>query len=198
MQDVKDLFFNPISPGRRQDLIRCLLAEYEHMKRWLVLAEQYQYGTNNNRWLTLAEGATALLQEATFREQPIAWRVLIGTYSLNLLVNLRLLFALSPLQFSEMESVSQIIAKRVAHMVEDLDSYKNDRLVGGLFKSQTLWMAKAVLSTRDCWGGGMPPTESSGMIDGWRFKTWTDAMVEWARPHPGDQHQTLGNRVPEN
>ncbi|QYT03441.1 hypothetical protein H0G86_010399 [Trichoderma simmonsii] len=146
--DVKDLIRMSVSAGRRQGLITRLLTERDHLQRWLALAEQYQCGIISGKLSTSADGASTLLLYSTVREQPVSWKVLIGTYIFVLLAQLRLLFSLSPSQFSELESTCQTVADTVLLMITDWDSYQNDRLVGGIFMSQALWMAKAILKTR--------------------------------------------------
>ncbi|KAL7782546.1 hypothetical protein V8C43DRAFT_295566, partial [Trichoderma afarasin] len=175
--DVKDLIRMSASTGRRQGLITRLLTERDHLQRWLALAEQYQCGIISGKLSTSADGASTLLLYSTVREQPVSWKVLIGTYIFVLLVQLRLLFSLSPSQFSELESTCQTVADTVILMITDWDSYQNDRLVGGIFMSQAMWMAKAILKTRDCWSDSARHTKITGMIDEWKFEAWVNAMV---------------------
>lgn len=175
--DVKDLIRTSASADRRQELIIKLLTERDHLQRWLVLAEQYQSGIISGKSSTLATGASTLLLYSTVREQPVSWKVLIGTYIFVLLVQLRLLVSLSPSQFSQLESTCQEVADTIILMITDWDSYQNDRLVGGIFVSQAMWMAKAVLKTRDCWSDSAWSTKHTGMIDEWKFEAWVNAMV---------------------
>jgi hypothetical protein len=175
--DVKDLVRMSASADRRQNLITRLLTERDHLQRWLVLAEQYQCGIISGKTSTLADGASTLLLYSTVREQPISWKVLIGTYIFVLLVQLRLLFSLSPSQFPELEFTCQAVADMVILMITDWDSYQNDRLVGGIFVSQAMWMAKAILKTRDCWSDGAWHTKNTDMIDEWKFEAWVNAIV---------------------
>ncbi|KAL7919769.1 hypothetical protein ACQKWADRAFT_315378 [Trichoderma austrokoningii] len=62
-------------------------------------------------------------------------------------------------------------------MITDWDSYQNDRLVGGIFMSQAMWMAKAILKTRDCWSDRTWDAENTDMVDEWTFEAWVNAMV---------------------
>lgn len=96
-----------------------------------------------------------------------------GTLILCRLMKLRLLFALAPARFSAMEVESQDLASLVMNLDKQLSEQKEGRVMGGLFMSQTTWIARATLETCDMWKTAV---ESKGMIAKWKFEAWCNAM----------------------
>ena len=184
---VEDLVRSSLaSPPGRESLIRDLIHEQEHLKEWLVLAEIYQYGSARNLQRSLAHGAMALIRDYKSGrvppEQQVTWRVLQGTYLLCLLVKSRLLYALSPGAFPELEASCQQVAHEVRTLVANSVKSADERLTGGLFTSEIVWVADSVIETSDAWRPG--PAETSierargdnGMIERWKIDAWCKAM----------------------
>lgn len=96
-----------------------------------------------------------------------------GTLILCRLMKLRLLFALAPARFYAMEIESQNLASQIMKLDEQLSEQKEGRIMGGLFMSQTTWIARATIETRDIWKTAV---ESKGMIVKWKFEAWCYAM----------------------
>ena len=67
-------------------------------------------------------------------------------------------------------------------MTVSLDSPNNEKLVDALFMSEVVWMAKAVIETKDIWSEGLGDAylgecrEDRGMIEQWKFKAWCKAI----------------------
>lgn len=170
-----------------KDLINEMIKEQERLKEWLTLAEQHQYGTQDNRWQGLARGAAVLLQDyknkTSSTKQAIAWRMLYGTYILCFLVQTRILYALSPSRFPDLEVTCQTLACEVMPPPSVVSSRSEDRrLVGGLFMSEVVWMAKAVVDTKKTWSQDLedvcfePNRRNTRMIASWKFKAWCEAI----------------------
>jgi hypothetical protein len=169
----------------REELIARLVKEQERLQTWLAMAEQYWYGPDYGNWQGLAVGAVTLLRDykdkASAGEQ-MTWRILQGTYILCCLVKMRILYALSPSQFPELEATCQTLASEVMTATADTADYGNERLIGGLFTSEVVWMAKAVIETRESWSEGSGDTypvlnrKDTGMIEKWKFKAWCKAI----------------------
>ncbi|UKZ71439.1 uncharacterized protein TrAtP1_012394 [Trichoderma atroviride] len=96
-----------------------------------------------------------------------------GTLIICRLMKLRLLFALDPARFSAMEAESQNLASQVMYFDEQLGQEKEGRIMGGLFMSQTTWIARATIETYDVW---KTEVGSEGMIAKWKFEAWCCAM----------------------
>ncbi|KAK6446470.1 hypothetical protein FP744_10002720 [Trichoderma asperellum] len=96
-----------------------------------------------------------------------------GTLTLCRLMKLRLLFALAPARFSDMEIESQNLAIQVMDLDRKLSEQKEGRIMGALFMSQTTWIARATIETYDIWKTAV---ESTGMIEKWKFEAWCYAM----------------------
>ena len=184
---VEDLVRSPLaSPPGREGLIRDLIKEQEHLKEWLVLAEIYQYGSARNIPQGLADGATALLRGYKSGrvppEQQVTWRGLQGTWLLCLLVKSRLLYALSPGSFPELEANCQQLAREVQSSVADFVKSADERLTGGLFTSEIVWVADSVIETSEAWrpapvdASDERAREDNGMIERWKLDAWCTAM----------------------
>lgn len=175
---------SPTAPNTRLHLIHRIHKELEDLKEWLTLAEQYQYG--ESRWCDLAHGAADLLRNHknanASPEQYRAWRMIQGTYVQCCLVRTRLLYALSPLQSPDLEATSQTLAFEVLPAMTDSAGNEDDRLVGGLFMSEVVWIAKGIIHTKDIWSqesadARLEPNQiNMGMIASWKFKEWCKAM----------------------
>ncbi len=174
-----------VTPEAREDLITRLLKEKEHLESWLIMAGQYQYGPSYTGWRGLTHGIAALLQNSKIGkaspEPPITWRVLQGTYLLCCLSKMRMLSALSPSRFPELEPLCQALAREVMSGTEDSTNSEGERLIGGLFMSEVVWMARAVVETRESWSESLTDASEStqkdtGMIEKWKFEAWSRAI----------------------
>lgn len=96
-----------------------------------------------------------------------------GTLILCRLMKSRLLFALEPARFSALETESQNLAGQVMNLEKQLSEKKEGRLMGGLFMSQTAWIASATIKTHDIW---KTESENEGFIAEWKFEAWCRAM----------------------
>ncbi|KAL7923504.1 hypothetical protein ACQKWADRAFT_320131 [Trichoderma austrokoningii] len=96
-----------------------------------------------------------------------------GTLTICRLIMLRLLFALDPARFSALEDESQSLASQIMYFDKQLSEEKEGRIMGGLFMSQTTWIARATIETYDVW---KTEVESKGMIAKWKFEAWCCAM----------------------
>lgn len=113
-------------------------------------------------------------------EQRITWKVLQGTYLLCCLVKTRLLFAMAPSRFPELESICQSLAQEAMSVAAQSNRDEKNRLIGGLFMSEIGWVAKSVVETADIWMDSLPESNTdqrdNGMIEQWRFNEWCIAM----------------------
>jgi hypothetical protein len=96
-----------------------------------------------------------------------------GTLILCRLMKLRLLFALAPARFPNLEIESQRLASQVMNVEKSLNEQKEGRMMSGLFMSQTTWIAKATIETHEIWKTAV---ENKSIIDKWKFEAWCFAM----------------------
>ncbi len=105
-----------------------------------------------------------------------------GTLILCRLMKTRLLFSLAPAQFCAMEMESQKLARQVLDLERHLGEHQDDWILGGLFMSQTIWIARATMETHGIWMRGLARDEPQadaphgGMIAQWKFNAWCHAM----------------------
>lgn len=173
-KQVEDLVLHPseAQPGAREELMKLLLDEQDHLEEWLALAQEMcgLGGASSD----LETGFYECLRsyDAVGVGQPITWRVLQGTFVLCCLVKSRTLFALAPRRFRRMEERCQRLARGAMCVTV---GYGDERLVGGLFMSEIAWMARSVLDTGESWEGA-GGEEEDGVIERWRFEAWCRAM----------------------
>lgn len=194
-KEVEDLIVSPRgvdSPPAREDLIKRLLQDQANLRAWRVLAEQYEHRSSGAAARAqnppfAAAAAAALWRNDRFRkaspEHSITYRVLQGTYLLCSLIKTRLLYALAPSRFRELEAACQAIAREVMGMTTSgAAGFDGGNLLSGLFMSEVVWMAKAVMQTRLVWSEGLPGRgvepcrDDSGMIEKRRFEAWCTAI----------------------
>lgn len=187
-KEVQDLVLSckPATYGSRENLIRRMVKEQESLEDWLVLTGQHKSGTARHTAQELAEGAATLLQdhksENLGAEQSVIGRTLHGTYVLCCLIQMRLLYALSPSKFPELETACQTLARGVFPENVYPMYTEDERLMGGFFMSEVVWMAKAVMDTGEIWTQELEQitpeytTDGSGMIEAWKFRAWCKAV----------------------
>lgn len=99
-----------------------------------------------------------------------------GTYLSVLLLKSRLLVALSPSRFQHLETQAQALATQIVRLREGAHATSPQ---GGLFMTQTVWIAKATMGTAEAWGRAGPGERLDGegeMLERWRFEKWCKAL----------------------
>ncbi|KAK5994731.1 hypothetical protein PT974_03114 [Cladobotryum mycophilum] len=104
-----------------------------------------------------------------------------GTLVLCLLLKARLLFALAPNRFYALEMESQKLADQAITLGRLFRDSQYEKLMGGLFISQTMWIARATLETHDMWIRDYNHLQEvnireHGMIEKWKFHAWCRAI----------------------
>lgn len=108
------------------------------------------------------------------------WPVLRGTFMMCGMLKRRLLVSLVPSRFPHIEAEAQALAETTLERNSNPEARREDGLLGGLFLAQTVWVAKAVASTKNIWYGTtagastMVPNENvlGPMIEPWKFRIW--------------------------
>jgi hypothetical protein len=113
-------------------------------------------------------------------KNPMPWPVLRGTFMMCGMLKRRLLVSLVPSRFPHIEAEAQALANTTLERNSDPAARREDGILGGLFLAQTVWVAKAVISTKNIWYGTtadastlMPNEDAKGpMTEQWKFKIW--------------------------
>jgi hypothetical protein len=98
------------------------------------------------------------------------------------LVKARLLTALSPSRFHDLETVCQMFAHEVAKWKTNSNCCVNLGLLGGLFMWQTVSIARVNCETNAIWTEGWTTGAygrvkgSDSMIEKWKFGAWCKAF----------------------
>ncbi|UKZ61869.1 uncharacterized protein TrAtP1_003131 [Trichoderma atroviride] len=108
------------------------------------------------------------------------WPVLRGTFMMCGMLKRRLLVSLVPSRFPHVEAEAQALADTTLERSTNPVARREDGLLGGLFLAQTVWVAEAVISTKNIWYGTtadantlVPDKNAMGpMIEQWKFKIW--------------------------
>ncbi|UKZ91868.1 uncharacterized protein TrAFT101_006838 [Trichoderma asperellum] len=108
------------------------------------------------------------------------WPVLRGTFMMCGMLKRRLLVSLAPSRFPHVEAEAQALAETTLELNSNPATRKEDGLLGGLFLAQTVWVAKAVLTTKDIWNETVADAsrmtseenERGPIIEQWKFRIW--------------------------
>ena len=167
----------PVPQEVIEDLIERLLKDRAILQWWLLNAqtcsgeaESEQDDSNPIIPLPRAEGSDVDASHVT----QLALR---GTYTMCSLLKGRLLYALAPARFQELEMECQERARAIMDSKQDNPSMTGTtgtRLADNFFMSQSIWLAKGVLETRDSWSDC--DTSNNGTIDKWKFASWCKAI----------------------
>lgn len=88
--------------------------------------------------------------------------------------------SLVPSRFPHIEAESQALAEATLERSTNPVALREDGLLSGLFLAQTVWVAEAIISTKNIWYGTtadaktlVPDPNAMGpMIEQWKFKIW--------------------------
>lgn len=114
---------------------------------------------------------------------------LLGTYLSCVILLSRLLIALAPTGFYALELQCQEMAQKVVRMRDQLESSKQPILCG-FFITQTWWIARATIQTRDEWIT-CHDFVTGKTIDHRRFERWCHALGRKTAGRPSGQIDPL-------
>jgi hypothetical protein len=112
--------------------------------------------------------------------QQITQLALWGTYALCRMIKGRLLVALSPSRFHALESEIQLLAGRIIELSQVAITNESERVVDQMFLSQSIWIAKAIVETKDTWS--KRPEDGGAMIERWKFEAWCSVIGRTCYP----------------
>jgi hypothetical protein len=149
-----------------ENLIGRLFQHYTCILKW---HERWHEYTDPNECNT-----NSMQRKASFK--PDKQLEVHGTYLSVLILKSRLLVALSPSRFQHLETQAQALATQIMRLREGAYATSPQ---GGLFMTQTVWIARATMNTAEEWGrvgpGGRLDGEG-GMLERWRFEKWCKAL----------------------
>lgn len=176
----------PIPPNTIQSAIDGLMADLQKIHGWLGM--DYDVFKTNDP----PQSATGnfLAWQMNFRQSIISlqqqqhagWPILQGACIMSWIVRARLLTALSPSRFHDLETVSQKLALDIKTWRTNSASLVNSGLLGGLFMRQTVCIARVNCETNAIWTEGWSVgaygrnRKEGGMIERRRFETWCEAI----------------------
>lgn len=178
-KDVTDAIFSPTPPS--QDVIDGIMAhileDRESLLCWLDIArtlpdmldgdlERDKYGVMFPR-LTLETGKS--------NPSHVTQLALWGTYVLCRILKSRLLVALAPYRFRSLEIECQHLAAKITILGQSMVDNNENGLLETFFVSQSTWIAKGVVETKDMWSQRLQDSRE-GMIEKWKFEAWCTAI----------------------
>jgi hypothetical protein len=111
------------------------------------------------------------------------WPILRGTFMMCGMLKRRLLVSLVPSRFAHIEAESQALAEVALELNTNQVTRKEDGLMGGLFLAQTIWVAKAIIGTKDMWAHAIEADklelkegDQGPMVEKWKFRLWCKAL----------------------
>ncbi|KAK0707324.1 hypothetical protein B0H67DRAFT_587282 [Lasiosphaeris hirsuta] len=143
------------------DVINRILRDRASLAKWLSMAQQ--------RLGLPVEGGAAVFPPGELDATQLALR---GTYATCMILKGRLLVALAPARFRELEAECQEMAARIMSLGKQSGGYVGGGLVGSLLMSQGSWIALAIVKTKAIWAG----EAGGGMIEREKFGAWCRAM----------------------
>jgi len=173
-----DLVCSPTSPPQSaiDDLIRRILRDWAMLFEWLCMAQNrigLPFAVMKSEW---RDAAVFPLSGDELRD----WTQLAlrGTYATCRMLKARLLVALAPARFRHLEGEAQELAERILSLDSDTlpaSGILGHGLVGSLFVSQSSWLARAIVETKDVWVEGLDVCPD-GMVERSKFEAWCAGM----------------------
>lgn len=183
---VTSLILSPIAPAESdiEAAIERIENELVYLRMWEDLLRQQEQGQSPpdvedmdfGNSIEFSFAAPTWNKGGSF----MPWPILRGTFLMCGMLKRRLLVSLVPSRFPHIEAEAQALAETTLERATNLAARKEDGLLGGLFLAQTVWVAKAVISTKNIWYGtsadvsAMTPNKhaSGPTIEQWKFRSW--------------------------
>ncbi|KAL7811704.1 hypothetical protein V8C44DRAFT_330095 [Trichoderma aethiopicum] len=97
-----------------------------------------------------------------------------GTYAVCRMIKSRLLYAISPSRFHDLEVEAQDIAHRILNLKEEVAASQDSPLVWSQFMAQGSWIAKGIVETKEAWAE--EKDRHQGMLSKCKFEKWNEAI----------------------
>jgi hypothetical protein len=175
-KETTDIILSPTAPSQPiiEDLVERLMKSRNGLISWLGQARKVSCPRN-----AVIESCGDSLplpwpkpESGKLGPSYITQLALRGTYTMCRILKSRLLYALAPSRFHYLELECQNHASTIISRMQN--STKDEGLIGTMFMSQSTWIAKGILETKDAWNDGWEGRE--GMIEKWKFQAWCSAI----------------------
>ena len=97
-----------------------------------------------------------------------------GTWTMCYILKSRLLFALAPSRFPNIELECQELAGRIMRLAQDMRHEEGGMLICSLYMAQSTWIAKGIIDTSVAWGEALDGR--GGMLERKKFEDWCRAI----------------------
>lgn len=177
-KQTTDLVCSTTSPPEKavNDLMESLMQDRNSLIFWMSSAQR-RYGFQERQFRECKYGVffpppiSKLGKPSTQQATQLA---LWGTYVMCRILKARLLYALAPSRFEFLEAECQDLAGRIMALTLNPTEDRSEKLMENLFNSQSTWIAKGVLKTKEIWGDYRECQK--GMIAKWKFEAWCKAI----------------------
>ncbi|OTA00753.1 hypothetical protein A9Z42_0010170 [Trichoderma parareesei] len=176
-KNTTELLLSPCPPSQQEtdDLTERLLAKRKNLIVWLDWIRKSPIaqagGIREDNY-----GVLAFSDDFDYRKLGpwcLTRLALRGTYAVCRMIKSRLLYAISPSKFHDLETEAQDIAHRILNLKEVAAS-RDSPLVWSQFMAQGSWIAKGIVETKDTWAEDQEGHQ--GMISKCKFGEWNEAI----------------------
>ncbi|KAL6702270.1 hypothetical protein J3F84DRAFT_399691 [Trichoderma pleuroticola] len=176
----------PVPPSNLQVAIEGLMDDLQELHEWLGM----EYDIRNTKYPPQGTTGNFYAWHMDFRQSIISlqqqrhasWPILQGACITSWLTRARLLTALAPARFHDLEMVSQKFAYDIKNWRTNSSSLVDAGLLGGLFMWQTVCAGRANCKTNAVWTEGWSMglygrnRKHGGMIEREKFVAWCDTI----------------------
>ncbi|KAL6829063.1 hypothetical protein J3E69DRAFT_364691 [Trichoderma sp. SZMC 28015] len=176
----------PVPPSDVQEAVEGLMDDLQEIHEWLGM----DYDIHNTNYPPQSTSGNFYLWHMNFRQSIISlqqqkhasWPILQGACITSWLTRARLLTALAPARFHDLETVSQKFAYDIKSWRTNSSSLVNAGLLGGLFMWQTVCAGRVNCKTNAVWTEGWSmglygrDRKQGGMIEKEKFMAWLDTI----------------------
>ncbi|KAL7959515.1 hypothetical protein V8C34DRAFT_113761 [Trichoderma compactum] len=176
----------PVLPSNLQEAIEGLMDDLQEIHEWLGM----EYDIHSTTYPPQSTAGNFYGWHMNFRppiinlqqQKHASWPILQGACITSWLTRARLLTALAPARFHDLETVSQKFAYDIKSWRTNSSSLVNAGLLGGLFMWQTVCAGRVDCKTNAVWTGGWSmgwygrDRKHGGMIEKEKFVAWCDTI----------------------
>lgn len=185
--ETTDLVFSnrPVPLGKVQNIMHRLLDFLSILGTLLHSVQNYHQRYENIRW-EKSSGTEAKPDLYTFlrTSQSQEWPILQANYLVCWILTGRLLYALSPARFKNLEVTCQLRSREIIAWHSNASHRVKSGLLGGLYMIQSVCVAQSVVHTEEVWSSGCdydlatnnPVCKEEDLIEAWVFKEWCDSI----------------------
>lgn len=177
-KNTTELLLSPCPPSQQEadDLTERLLAKRKNLIVWLDWIRKSPIaqagGIREDNY-----GVLVFSDDFDYRKLGpwcLTRLALRGTYAVCRMIKSRLLYAISPSKFHDLETEAQDIAHRILNLKEEVAASRDSPLVWSQFLAQGSWIAKGIVETKDTWAEDKEGHQ--GMISKCKFEEWNEAI----------------------